>query len=149
MIPKVTEEQKKEILAIKKQAKYRDAPEAIDKRKGRIRRRFKRQRKDILAKAWMKYIDYLGIDTYRAKHFNYKTYGKRQGACKYKDDLFTTGERAAITQYLLEHDLIGVNAWSDYVVKWRDEYGKEEKKKETAQQTTDEDHQEEQPLARL
>lgn len=142
----VTPEERKKILAIKKKAKYRYIPKNIQKRTKAIKRRFRRQRVDILAKAWMTYIDYLGIDKYRPKQFNYhKTKGGTQ--CLYRDNLFTIGERAAITKYLREHDLITSDSWQFYTVQWRKHHGQE--KEENTQQKTDEDHSEEQPLARI
>lgn len=147
----ITAEERKKILGIKKKARYRDIPQKIKTHTKAIRRRFRRQRVDILAKAWMAYIDYLGINKYRSKQFNYKkTKGGTQ--CLYRDNLFTIGERAAITKYLNEHHLIEIDNWHFHRVKWRDKDRKKEKTKEAeegTQQTTDKDHPEEQPLARI
>jgi len=145
----VTPEERKKILAIKKKAKYRETPKKYQKKAKTIKRRFRRQRVDILAKAWMTYIDCLGIDKYRPKQFNYhKTKGGTQ--CLFRDNLFTIGERAAITKYLRERDLITLDDWQFYTVQWRNNNGQEkEEAEESTQCKKDENHPEEQPLARI
>jgi hypothetical protein len=80
----------------------------------------RRKSVEELAKAWMAYIDYLGLVKYRPQQFRDKTIGKTE-YCRFGDKLFTHGERSVISRYLKGKGLVSIDRWKYYKVKWRDE----------------------------
>ena len=67
-----------------------------------------------LSKAWMQYIDYLGVNKYVTKYFGS---GKKQPI--FKDRLFGSYEIGTITRYLNDKRLITKDDWDYYIVNWR------------------------------
>ena len=68
-----------------------------------------------LAEAWMKYIDFLGLDKYLPRHFN-----SEKPKPAFQDKIFTAGEIGNITRYLRDHELIYDDPWHRHVVNWRE-----------------------------
>jgi len=125
MTKKLTPKQKRKILLMKEKAIYRHTQTAKKRKENDYV--FTRHHIEKLVEAWMTYIDMLGIKKYKSKNFYYK--GSHGGShCCYTDNLFTIGERAAISKYLKENNLVEMDAWNFYVVKWRDCNGKEKTK---------------------
>ena len=77
----------------------------------------RRKRHDIkkLSDAFMKYIDFLGLDKYMPKNIHSTKINPR-----YKETIFTHGEIGKITRYLMKRDLIYDDEWGRHVVNWRD-----------------------------
>ena len=67
-----------------------------------------------LAEAWMKYIDFLGLDKYLPKHFSATKLNPT-----FRDKIFSAGEIGNITRYLRAHKLIYDDPWHRHVVNWR------------------------------
>lgn len=106
MVNKLTNEQYELILKLKKEAeftfeKYTD---------------YRRKKHDVekLSKAFMTYVDMIGVRKYRPKNMAVKDQHTNS-----KTKIFTAGELGKITKYLKEQGLIEVDAWGMYVVKWR------------------------------
>jgi len=76
----------------------------------------KKHNANQLAEAWMKYIDYLGLNKYLPKHFN-----SRKAKPIFPDKIFTAGEIGNITRYLRDNKLIYDDDWGRHIVNWRDE----------------------------
>jgi hypothetical protein len=108
MVLKISQEQKDEILKLKKEAEYRYQQLAY--RCGRN----KKHNIVKLANAFMKYVDYLGLDRYKPKHFNLRRIDVGMG-----DKIFSPGELGKITIYLKRENLIYDDDWGRYVVNWR------------------------------
>lgn len=107
MLRRLTQQEKRKVLRLKKQGRYPVAPS-----QARKRHRTKIQK---LATAWMAYIDILDLDRYKSQHFTAKN---NEDYC---DKLFSYGEISAITRYLKEQKLIEQDPWGRYIVKWRQE----------------------------
>jgi hypothetical protein len=84
----------------------------------------KRTKIEVLADAWMDYIDMLHLTTYRSKYFT-----KKNG---YTDNMFSYGEVGAITRYLEKKELIKREKEGTYIVKWRKKRGEDHGKDHNA-----------------
>lgn len=106
MVYSLTKEQRQLIIKMKKKAEHDDYCEEYPRKR----------RHDIskLSEAFMTYIDIIGVEKYKPKNLN-----TAQEINGFKECVFTPGELGKITTYLRKKDLIDVDEWGRYVVKWR------------------------------